>query len=603
MQMYEPAATVTAGCSSTLGYYCGPTNAKSITSPPDGTHAPGVWGHDEGPSYQMAAPAGDNRIVFYWGDSITAYNVSMTYPDAYQVRSCDGGMGNDGSCIGVDTVSYLSSADSANISTCTFLNDLDYYIIHGGTLPTYTGGAGHGGTCAKQKYIVDTSHSPTTTPYAAFTYQHVSPPLSTGQDMLGGHTATGAFALPVLGSTHTNSFIAYTVQSQKNAAFDNSFKVQDLLLSNHHTDTAIALDSIPTLKPLAALSEIPNGTAITDPAASTVTYCTGTEASFDTAWITGGTWKGFAIGGEVFPIAAYITPMNLTARVYVGIGESLPSTGSSCSSGNTVPYAAIPNQTTGPGKFLFAAPEYLSASFLSGQSWSGQLPFTGAAVCVWGSDYDYRQSNAYLGCMPADTAAIEAATNSTGAGFSAMYYLKGLDLHGNASWVQGAEAQAVPMLSTWDNTSHTPCIGELSVRWIPPLSLFLMTYGSDDCDGLQFRTSSTPWGPWSVETQFFSNNPATGWMERLIYASSATGNPDFNKKKAVWLTDPTTIPPSQINTESLPPYDQLGGPYGAYQLPGSTASNNGDGTYSIFMNLSGYNPYVTWQMAVNVSKP
>ena len=69
----------------------------------------------------------------------------------------------------------------------------------------------------------------------------------------------------------------------------------------------------------------------------------------------------------------------------------------------------------------------LSASFLSGQSWSGQMPFPGAAVCVWGADYDCRQSNAYLGCMPADTATV-----------------------------QGAEAQAVPMLSTWDNTSHTP---------------------------------------------------------------------------------------------------------------------------------------------------
>lgn len=51
MQMYEPAATVIAGCPyKTLGYYCGVTNAESITSPPDGTHAPGVWGHDEGPS-------------------------------------------------------------------------------------------------------------------------------------------------------------------------------------------------------------------------------------------------------------------------------------------------------------------------------------------------------------------------------------------------------------------------------------------------------------------------------------------------------------------------------------------------------------------------
>ncbi len=190
----------------------------------------------------------------------------------------------------------------------------------------------------------------------------------------------------------------------------------------------------------------------------------------------------------------------------------------------------------------------LSASFLSGQSWSGQMPFPGAAVCVWGSDYDHRQSNTYLGCMPADTATD-----------------------------QGAEAQAVPMLSTWDNTADTPCIGDLFVRWIPPLGLFLMTYGGDDCDGLQFRTYSTPWGPWSVETQFFSNNPATAWMERLIYASSATGNPDFNKNKAGWMTDPTNGD-KIINEESKAPYNQVGGPYGAYQLPGSTASNNGDGT-------------------------
>ncbi len=83
MQMYEPSGMVvtTAICSyATLTYFCGPTNAKSISVAPDGTHRPGVWGHDEGPSVQLSVPATDNRISFFWGDSLTAYNPAMVPP-------------------------------------------------------------------------------------------------------------------------------------------------------------------------------------------------------------------------------------------------------------------------------------------------------------------------------------------------------------------------------------------------------------------------------------------------------------------------------------------------------------------------------------------
>ena len=57
-----------------------------------------------------------------------------------------------------------------------------------------------------------------------------------------------------------------------------------------------------------------------------------------------------------------------------------------------------------------------------------------------------------------------------------------------------------------------------------------------------------------------------------------------------------------INTEGLRnlPFTQTGDPYGPYQLPGSTAYANGNGTVNVFMNPSGYNPYVAWQMTADL---
>ncbi len=495
----------------------------------------------------------------------------------------------------MDTVSFLSTADVANIPKCTYLYDLDQYL-RGVTLaaPSYTGGPGHGGTCPKQTYIVDTATGHAgSVPWAGFTYQNLTAPLPAGEDMLGGHTATGAFPVPT--ASDTDIFVLYTVQSQKNVTLSTNFKTESLLLDEHSADTTLSQTAMPQLKPLYLFSTLPNGTVFTSNVGTTytVTLCSG--ASFASAWIMGGSWQGISIGGKVFQVSSVDSDDDSLT-----VTSALPGgSGPTCS--NTVPYAAIPVQTTGPGRFMFAAPEFLSLALTSAQGWDvpGGLPpmlRTVPVVCVWGSDFDYRLSNVYLGCMAADTSTIEGASNG-GTGVSKVYYLKGLTSGGVASWSLGDETQAVPILSSW--TSGSPCVGEHSVRWIAPLNLFLMTYGSSKCGGLVFRTSSTPWGPWTVESELFPDDPSSGWMQKLIYSSGAVGTPNFNQQPAVYMTD---VPNgATINTEGLyPPFTQTGDPYGPYQLPGSTAYANGNGTVNVFMNLSGYNPYVAWQMTADL---
>ena len=47
-----------------------------------------------------------------------------------------------------------------------------------------------------------------------------------------------------------------------------------------------------------------------------------------------------------------------------------------------------------------------------------------------------------------------------------------------------------------------------------------------------------------------------------------------------------------------------GNPYGAYLYPGSTAKlNSTAGTVTVYMNMSGFNPYVSWHTAVNFYVP
>ena len=151
-------------------------------------------------------------------------------------------------------------------------------------------------------------------------------------------------------------------------------------------------------------------------------------------------------------------------------------------------------------------------------------------------------------------------------------------------------------------TDGAPCIGEHSVRWIAPLHRFLLTYGSAECGGLYYRTATAPWGPWSAETRFFPNNPGYGWTQRIIYAPGAVGTPDFNVASSVPLYRTNGLVLNQPGTQEAP-FAGHGNPYGPYLYPGSTALANSDGTVTVLMNLSGFNPYVTWQLAAKFYQP
>ena len=639
MQMYEPSATKGTDSSccplSPATYFCGSTNSTSLTSPP--AHPAGVWGHDEGVSVQLLPAATDGSVLVFWGDSVTATNTSAA-PTAYQVRTCDGGAPNNGTCLGVDTVSILSSAGASNLRLCTYLQDLDSYLL--GNIPSqpaYTGGPGAGGTCPAVHYIVDTSssnhHDGSSIPWAGFTYQWVTnltsstvsqcmggqggtvgQPLCAGEDMLLGHTATGAFGILDPDGLDTDLYVIYLAETQKRAGPSSlNFGTESILLYEDHANstdptlnpTPIGRTQMPYLTRAFTFSTLPNGFAKTTPivGGTTVTRCSG-NSTFFSNWGNPALWQGIVLSGQLYYISGSPSSSALTVT-----STTLPST--TCT--NPLPYSAIPMEGTGSGKFMYAAPEVLSRSLFDGSAFlNAGLPAslrspgdTSDIVCFWGSDFSYRSSNVYLGCMDAAKSNIESAqyviSSVTGAfGLNNLSYLSMTDGKGGTGWALGDETQAVGLLTSFANQLGLPCVGELSVRWIAALNRFLMTYGSAACGGLWYRTAYAPWGPWSVESQFFPNAASSGWDQRLICQNSLCAA-DFNKEQAVFLTDPLSSSP--INLEpSTPPYFQYGNPYGAYQYPGPTAFDNGDGTVSVFLNFSGYNNYVTWQLGARFLK-
>ncbi len=373
-----------------------------------------------------------------------------------------------------------------------------------------------------------------------------------------------------------------------------NFATESVLLyqDNVNGTGGVGPAQMPNLARLYPFSTVPNGT-VSASGGATITHCSG--ASFDAAWVSsGGTWQGIDINGKLYQVQT-VGSGTLTVS-----GPPYPAA-APCG----LPYSAIPVEGNGPGRFMYASPVVLTAAMISANGWAAGLPSAlsgGDVVCFWGSDFEYRGSNVYLGCMAANKSTIEGASYGT-SGVSAMYYLSSVDANGNTVYAPGDETQSANLLTSFNHGGVTaPCVGELSVRWIPPLHRFLMTYGSATCGGLWYRTSATPWGPWTVEANFFPNDKNSGWMQKLIYPPLASATaPDPNTQTKVDMADP--VNGGTINNSlTIPPYFQPGNPYGAYQYPGSTAHDNGDGTVNVFMNFSGYNNYVAWQMTARFFK-
>lgn len=606
-QIYEPNVPTGNGT-----YNHEPTAATALTNA-------GVWGHDEGPSIALA----DGRVLWYWGDSVTAYEqtgvaacgIGSGNWCAYQLQTCTSN-GSTQSCLGADTVSYAPAGGVAagKLYKCTNISDWDNALIAGtGFTPDYT-------NCSQMQYI--TTHGGDGIPKAGFTFEDSSldstHPLATGEDLLLGHTATGLFAVPdSVDSAKERLYVNYQVKSQVNAGFN--FRTESILLRSSNYTGDITGSVMPKLGRYYTFSQppiIPQGTVRIDNTTNTVTSCSGSK--FGTraqGWDKSYYWQALLIEDPAGNPATY-TVTGVSSDTALTIDRAVPNDPvNDCS--DSLNFDMIPNQDHDTGKFIFVAPELLDTSVVQGFG-SGAMPWLPAntkALCFWGSSFYYRNSNVYLACAQGDDATMSASSAAyyPGFGLSVLHYFTGFDVSGNPVWedVAGgtvpAEVDAVPLLTSWTHQGSNPgapCIAEQSVRWIPALKRFLMTYGSFNCGGLWYRTATAPWGPWSAEVQFFPNSPSAGWQQRLIYFDKTDNPYDFNTRPLVAILDPSSGQPINGNGSTTDPFGKVGNPYGAYQYPGSTSHENtdGSGTVTVLMNMSGFNPYVTWQLAAKFYK-
>ena len=144
------------------------------------------------------------------------------------------------------------------------------------------------------------------------------------------------------------------------------------------------------------------------------------------------------------------------------------------------------------------------------------LPGQGPAVLMWGTG-TYRKSNAYL--------AVTAARNyATGEG---TRYFAGLDAAGEPTWAAD-ESRAAPLF-------EQPVIGDVSVSFVPQVGLWLMLYDSwpgrpDHEDaGIQLRTSTTPWGPWSATESIL--RPVDAARGKLMHMANTDDGLEWPLKK------------------------------------------------------------------------
>jgi hypothetical protein len=186
------------------------------------------------------------------------------------------------------------------------------------------------------------------------------------------------------------------------------------------------------------------------------------------------------------------------------------------------------------------------------------LPPGGPFIMVWGTA-KYRQSDAYLSIVP-------AASFETGQG---TRYYAGPDATGAPTW-SASELDAAPIVKNG-------AMGDLSVTWCADLGLWLMT---DDSrapapEGIEFRYSRTPWGPWS-EPQILFNAVRDGALGKFIHDPSL--KPDDG------LAGPV-IGMGQANPDAV-----RGGAYAPYVVERWTKVSASELDLSYV--LSTWNPYV-----------
>ena len=598
-----------------MSAYGQPTNVLAQTEA-------GVWGMDQGACTLFP----DNRIFCIFGDTITTFwDAGRGQWDDYQfLNVCPGNGGISGGglgCLGLKAMSLIPAAGGnlADPSPCNAIPGVDSGLTAGST-PAI----GYSG-CWTPVYLTNSSHLAGSQP--AMASQTVSG-LGTDADgirevIIAGHTPSTVF---VVGS---NLYIEWNVTRKGVAAVGGGGYQMESILMNCGPTTAITTvlsQELPCSKSY-VWSQAPmviEGMASVVTGSRTITATSGAFASYMTTaagggsgayqliWVDTNNQQEYAITG--FTDASHIT----ISPAYMGASGS-------------VGWNVMQQQETNIGKFVDSASSVFT---VAGLSWASQLPLAlqsaSTIVCSFGSSWAWRQSNLYLMCM--DAAQIDSATysydparvNGSGGGIQQAYYLTGLSGDGTPSWTQAAENLAMPLLTSWNHTvlseflSPDPNgevsfnIGKPSVRYSPGLQRFVLTYGSAETQGLQIRTSLTPWGPWSVEEMLLPNEHSLSsgsWESKMT--SPKTGGYRFNltlphdapvacpgctNSVATNVMYEATDPAMQVGASDFPQLDSGGDWYAPYQYP--VEHNFGNGTVGLYFHASAFNPYAPFDFSV-----
>ncbi len=606
-----------------LAAYGQPTNLLGQTNA-------GVWGMDQGNCTLLP----DNRIFCIYGDTITTFwdaADGRSQWDAYQfedVCPSNGGIsGGSSGCLGLKAMSLIPAVggNPADPSGCNAIPGLDTALTAGQT-PTinYT-------NCWKPVYVTNSSHLAGSQP--AMASQTVSG-LGTDADginevILAGHTPSAAF---VVGD---NLYIEWNVTRKGVAAVGNGgYQMESILMQCGPTSaiTDILTTELPCAKTY-VWSQAPmivSGMATVTNGSGTVTRSSGGKfSSYMTTAAGGGGTGAYQLvfvdttNQQEYRITGYTDDTHITiSPVYAGASGSIG-------------WNVMQHQQTNIGKFVDSS---TSVFTVAGLPWASQLPpalqSAATILCTWGSSWAWRQSNLYLMCMDAantDTATYTydpARVNGSSGGLQQAYYLTALSSSGVPSWTldatDGAENQATPLLTTWNHNvaskfvSPDPNgdvsfnIGKPSVRYSPALQRFVLTYGSAETQGLKIRTSSTPWGPWSVEETLLPNDHdlSTGSWESKMTSPSAGGY-RFNltlphnspvvcagctNSVATNVMYEATDPATQVSASDFPTIDDGGDWYAPYQYP--VEHDFGNGTVGLYFHASAFNPYVPFDFSV-----
>ncbi|MDR3401655.1 MAG: DUF4185 domain-containing protein [Chthoniobacter sp.] len=185
------------------------------------------------------------------------------------------------------------------------------------------------------------------------------------------------------------------------------------------------------------------------------------------------------------------------------------------------------------------------------------LPPGGPYVFIWGTGA-YRKSDAFLQIVPAKHFESGEGTR----------YFAGLNAEGAPIWA-GKEAEEQPIVKNGT-------MGDLSVTWCQALGLWLMTYDAErPSGGVWFRSSRTPWGPWSEPQKIFEEW-RDGAMGKFIHNPQAKtpdgfAGPVIGKDRKGWEAE-------------------FGGYYAPYVVERFTKVEGSE--LDLYYCLSTWNPYV-----------